>query len=125
MTDRAEIYQLREAEYNRCMKLISAAALVVALCQTAFAQSPGTTSYGNFSGHYQSPNWGQTGITVWGTYSGAVGHNWSYNHQLTPGVPLGTVLANPNQLNSSFANPRTGANLFQPQDTRLRGRDRP
>jgi hypothetical protein len=75
---------------------------------------------------YNQPAWGQQGISTWGTYSGAIGQGgWHYNQQLRPNEPAGTVLVDPNQLNSSFANPHTGANLFQPQDTRFRGRDRP
>jgi hypothetical protein len=75
---------------------------------------------------YNNPSWGQYGITAWGSYQGQVGSGrWRYNEQVQPHEPVGTILADPNALNSSFANPRTGASLFQAPDTRLRGRDRP
>lgn len=73
-----------------------------------------------------APAWGQYTTPAWGAYSSAVGQGgWSFNRQLKPVEPSGSVLLDPNQASSNFANPRTGASLFQPQDTRLRGRDRP
>jgi len=72
------------------------------------------------------PAWGQHTTPVWGAYSSGIGQDgWSYNRQLKPVEPTGSVLADPNQLSSGFGNSSTGATLFQPQDTRLRGRDRP
>jgi hypothetical protein len=107
------------------MKFVIASALILSLPSMVFAQSPQTTQYGDFSARYNSPGWGQSGLTAWGTYSGNLGQGgWNYNKQLQPNEPVGSVLL-PNQLNSSFDNVRTGAGLFMPQDTRLKGRDRP
>jgi len=94
------------------------------LCAAAFAQGPAQT--GTMSSPYARPSWGQYGGTAWGTYSGGIGQNgWNYNSQMKPTEPLGSVLVDPNAASSNFANPHTGATLFQPQDTRLKGRDRP
>ena len=72
------------------------------------------------------PAWGVHGTPTWGTYSNGVGAGgWSYDRQMKANEPTSSVLVDPNQRNSNFSNPRTGANLFQPQDTRLKGRDRP
>lgn len=72
------------------------------------------------------PAWGQYATPTWGAYSSGVGQGgWSYNRQLKRVEPAGSVLTDPNQLSSSFGNAATGASLFQPQDTRLKGRDRP
>ena len=106
------------------MKFILAIALLSAFPTLVLAQ--GASDTGRVSGGYARPTWGQYGSTVWGTYSGGIGQSgWNYNSQLHPNEPLGSVLADPNALNSNFSNPRTGATLFQPQDTRLKGRDRP
>jgi hypothetical protein len=101
------------------MKYSLAAALILAIPSAAFGQGPSGKNFSN-------PGWGQYGGTAWGTYSGAIGQDgWNYHSQLRPNEPVGSVLADPNALNSNFANPRTGATLYQPQDTRLKGRDRP
>jgi hypothetical protein len=108
------------------MRTIIAAAFVVAWCSVAAAQSPMPTQNGEMSKAYHAPSWGHSGVTAWGTYSGNIGQGgWHYQKQLGPNEPLSSVLADPNALNSNFANPRTGATLFQPADTRLKGRDRP
>jgi hypothetical protein len=108
------------------MRAIIAATFVVVSCSIAAAQSPATTQYGNMNKVYSAPSWGHSGVTGWGTYSGNIGQGgWHYQKQLGPNEPVSSVLADPNTLNSSFANPRTGATLFQPADTRLKGRDRP
>ena len=106
------------------MKFILGTVLLSAFPSLVLAQ--GTSDTGHVSGAFARPTWGQYGSTVWGTYSGSIGQNgWNYNSQLHQNEPVGSVLADPNTLNSSFSNPRTGATLFQPQDTRLKGRDRP
>ena len=106
------------------MKFILGTVLLSTFPSLVLAQGPSGT--GHISGGYTRPTWGQYGSTTWGTDSGSVGQNgWNYNSQLHPNEPMGSVLADPNTLNSSFANPSTGAALFQPQDTRLKGRDRP
>ena len=98
--------------------------LLLAWASDAVAQSPGPTQYGEFSGSYQQPNWGQSNAPSWGAYSGAIGdRGWRFNRQLQSNEPEGAI-ADPNQ-SLTFGNPRTGATLFRPQDTRLRGRDRP
>jgi hypothetical protein len=92
-----------------------AAVLALLACGPALAQ-----------GTVGQSTWGQYPTPVWGTYQSGVGQGgWSYNRQLKPVEPAGSVLADPNQLSSSFGNASTGATLFQPQDTRLKGRDRP
>jgi hypothetical protein len=106
------------------MKLILIAGFVFASTSGVFAQ--GTSQTGSFSGGFAKPAWGQYGGTAWGSYSGGIGQSgWNYNSQLRPNEPVGSVLADPNTMSSNFANPRTGATLYQPQDTRLKGRDRP
>ena len=56
------------------------------------------------------PNWGTHPTPRWGTYSDRIGQGgWNYERQMKRNEPVGSVLADPNQLNSNFSNPRTGA----------------
>jgi hypothetical protein len=72
-----------------------------------------------------TPSWGTAAAPQWGQYSNALGqYGWQPKRSIAPPVEGGS-LVNPNQESSAFANSRTGATLFHPQDTRLRGRDRP
>ena len=73
---------------------------------------------------YQTNTWGQVQSPNWGTYDHRLNAGgWNLNYQYRPSNE-GDTLTNP-QSGSVFANPRTGASLYQPPDTRLRGRDRP
>jgi hypothetical protein len=101
-------------------------AIIGALASSLFAVvAAAQTQSGSLSSSSSTPAWGQLGTTTWGTYSGVIGQNgWNYDQTMRPNEPVGSVL-NPNQIGSSFDNSRTGATLFVPQDTRLKGRDRP
>jgi len=112
------------ARYRSGMRIAAAVATLLSLTVTAVGQSAPTQN-GSFSSSYGAPTWGQVGGTTWGTYDGTIGRSgWQFNKTLQPNDPSGSVLS-PNQAGSSFDNPATGASLFTPQDTRLKGRDRP
>jgi hypothetical protein len=107
------------------MRSIITLALCLGLGASASAQMTSGQTTGTFSGQYQAPSWGNAGTTTWGSYSGSVGQGgWTYNRTMRPQEPAGSVLL-PNQSGSSFANPRTGADLFTPPSTQYKGRDRP
>lgn len=112
------------------LRAIITAALCLGFGASASAQmtsgeTADPTQYGTFSGHYQAPSWGGVGAPSWGTYSGSVGEGgWMYNRTLRPAAPEGAIVL-PNQIDSALTNPQTGAGLFTPQDSRLKGRDRP
>jgi hypothetical protein len=106
-------------------KWVGVPLFVVMVCASgAAAQSPGPTQYGEFSGRYPAPNWGQSNPPNWGAYTGTIGDKgWRFNRPLQSNEP-DSAIADPDQ-SLTFGNPRTGATLFRPQDTRLKGRDRP
>jgi hypothetical protein len=97
--------------------------LVTALALSAAALALASDAQAQW-GQQQAPAWGQFGNTAWGQYGNNLSGGWNYNKSQTVVEPQGTVL-NPNQNSGNFSNSSTGAGLFQPQDTRLRGRDRP
>jgi hypothetical protein len=101
-----------------------ATALSCGLSASAFAQSPGPTAHGSYNGTYGTVPW-QYMSRSWGTYSGQVGAGgWNFNSQLQYREPSSPITG-PNEVTGPFSNPRTGRSLFHPQDTRLKGRDRP